>query len=328
MNNHFLPSELFSIAPMIDYTDTYFRQFARLFTKYAALYTPMIAADAIYHNKLSLLEYEPIEHPLFLQLGGCDEKKLAYACKIANNLGYDGINLNAGCPSDRVQNGSFGAILMKDRVHLASLFDAMAQSSDVPVSVKTRIGVDNEDSYEFTYELINALYQQGCRHIILHARKAWLNGLSPKENRTIPPLDYQRVYKIKQEFSDLNITINGGIVSLENIKEQLQKVDGVMLGRAIIDNPYLLAYVDKYVFDKDSAIVSYDEIIEKIIKLCERLEKQNIPVNKVLRHALGLFYGQKNSKIYRRYLSENMNKLGAKATIIEEAYKLMQSTHV
>ena len=221
-------ADRFAIAPMIDVTNSAFRRFARILTKRSMLYTEMIAAEALVHGKLNLIAYDKVELPCVLQLGGSDPKKLAQAAKIGEDQGYSAINLNAGCPSDKVQSGSFGAILMKTPEVIAKAVAAMQEAVKIPVTVKTRIGVDEQDSFEDTLKIVKTIYDSGCRHIILHARKAWLNGLSPKENRTVPPLDYERVYAMRELFPDLYMTINGGILTIAECLAQLQKVDAVM----------------------------------------------------------------------------------------------------
>ena len=262
----FTEADRFSVAPMIDVTNRTFRRMARLLTKRAMLYTEMIAAQAITHGKEHLIEQDPNnENPCTLQLGGSDPKVLAQACKIALKFGYNAINLNAGCPSDKVQSGSFGAILMKTPEVITDCLKAMQDAVSIPVTVKTRIGVDDLDSTEYTRKIVESVYKTGSRHIILHARKAWLNGLSPKENRTVPPLDYQRVYDLKQHFPDLSITINGGILNIDDCKEHLNYVDGVMLGRAIIDNPYLLASVDSMIYNDGSAVLSREQVFDSVV---------------------------------------------------------------
>lgn len=325
-NSNKINADRYSIAPMVDVTDSTFRQIARLFTKRAMLYTEMIAADAIVHEKYHLLAYDATELPVTLQLGGNDEKKLAYACKKAQQLGYSAINLNAGCPSDKVACGQFGAILMHDPKKIASLYQAMQESVDIPVSVKTRIGVDDKDSFDFTYELVNTIYNSGCRHIVLHARKAWLNGLSPKENRTIPPLDYERVYTLKNMFKDLNITINGGILTIDEIKTHLTQVDGVMQGRAIIDNIYILASIDKEIFLDKSEIKSREQLLYEAYELYQNKFKGKVAIHHFARHLFSLFAMQKNSKIFRRYLSNHMHELGADGSVLLDAYKAMINT--
>ncbi len=315
----------FSIAPMIDYTDSTFRRMARVMSKEAMLYTEMIAADAIFHGRDNLLKFNKEEEGnVVLQLGGSDYKKLAFASKKGYEFGYCEINLNAGCPSDKVQSGNFGACLMKTPQVIADCYKAMQDSVPIPVSVKTRIGVDLEDSFDFTYKLIETIYKAGCRHIILHARKAWLTGLSPKENRQIPPLDYNRVYEIKKLFKDLYITINGGILTIDDCKEHLQHVDGVMLGRAIIDTPYILASVDNQIFDKETPILSRDEVMALMIDKARDCLNENIALHHFARHLLGMYNSCKNARQYRRYLSENMNALGADENVIVDAMKKLQ----
>lgn len=347
----FLESERFSVAPMVDVTDTVFRQMARLMTKKAMLYTEMIAAEAVIHGRTQLLDFAGEEPPVCLQLGGSDPHKLQLAAKCGAQRGYSALNLNAGCPSDKVQSGNFGAILMKTPDLLADCYQAMVEgvyeaNKSIPVSVKTRIGVDELDSREFTFELMGKLYEAGCRHIVVHARKAWLHGLSPKENRTVPPLDYERVYDIKKAFPDLYITINGGVTTIEQCHKHLQHVDGVMLGRAVIDNPFLLTKVDTAIFEsqravekagpvaqaddaaKATAMVTADELIEMLMALGSKLEQQGQAVHFLYRHLLGLFTGQKGARLYRRYLSEHMNKKGASASVLGEAYEAMLKARV
>lgn len=324
-NSRFLASERFSVAPMVDVTNSIFRQMARVLSKRCMLYTEMIAAEALVHDKLYLISHQDEEMPCCLQLGGSDPSKLAIATKKGVEAGYTSINLNAGCPSDKVQNGNFGAILMRTPEVIADCFKAMQDAAqDVPVSVKTRIGVDELDSEEFTFKLMDTIYQAGCRHIVIHARKAWLNGLSPKENRTIPPLDYERVYKIKEAYPELYVTINGGITSMEQCVSQLEKVDGVMLGRAIIDNPYLLASVDHDLFNENEEIASREQVLERMLKLAVRLDSEGKPLHLLYRHLLGLFTGCKNARLFRRYLSERMTSKNATPQMLEQAYEAMQ----
>lgn len=323
----FLPSERFSVAPMVDVTDSIFRRMARILCSQAMLYTEMIAAEALVHEKYHLINFQDEELPCCLQLGGSDPSKLAFATKAGVSRGYSAINLNAGCPSDKVQSGNFGAILMKTPKLIGQCYQAMQEAAgDIPVSVKTRIGVDELDSEDFTFELMGAIYEAGCRHIIIHARKAWLNGLSPKENRTIPPLDYERVYKIKESFSDLKVTINGGITTIEQCQEQLTKVDGVMLGRAIIDDPFLLSKVDRQIFNvspEHSLELSREQIVEDMVRLGEQVQKEGRAIHFLYRHLLGLFNGCPNSRLFRRYMSENMNQKDASPRVLLHAYEAM-----
>lgn len=334
-NTYFLDSERFSVAPMVDVTDSIFRRMARLFSKRCMLYTEMIAAEALVHEKYHLIDFVDLELPCTLQLGGSEPHKLAFATKAGVKRGYSAINLNAGCPSDKVQSGNFGAVLMKTPQVIADCYQAMQEAVDqecknlginpIPVSVKTRIGVDELDSQEYTFKLMDTIYQAGCRHIIIHARKAWLNGLSPKENRTVPPLDYERVYAVKNRYLDLKVTINGGILTIDSALEQLTKVDGVMLGRAIIDNPYLLSQVDSQIFkDPQAKEQTREEVLAKLVDLTNELKAEGKPVHLLLRHVLGLFNGCPNSRLFRRYLSEYMTQKDTDGRVLELAYKTMQ----
>ena len=330
---YFLPSERFAVAPMVDVTDTVFRQMARIMSRRCMLYTEMIAAEALMHDRPHLLDLDlEVESPVCLQLGGSEPEKLAKATTLGIERGYNAINLNAGCPSDKVQSGCFGAVLMKTPRLIGECFAAMQEAADkctasgkpaVPVSVKTRIGVDELDSHDFTFELMSAIYEAGCRHLIIHARKAWLKGLSPKENRTVPPLNYGIVYEVKKHFPDLFVTINGGILTFDDCREHLKHVDGVMLGRAIIDNPYMLAAVDQELFGEERAVPSRDELIAPMMELAAKLQAQGTAVHFVYRHLLGLFGGIAGSRLYRRYLSENMTKKGAGPEVLQQAYEAM-----
>lgn len=315
---------LFSVAPMVDVTNSTFRRMARILSKKALLYTEMIAADALCHEKYHLIDFKDEELPLVLQLGGNDEAKLAKASQIGEKRGYSAINLNAGCPSDKVQSGAFGAVLMHDPKKLQSLVKAMIESVSIPVSVKTRIGVDEKDSFDFTVELVSSIYEAGCREITLHARKAWLNGLSPKENRTIPPLDYERVYAIKSMFPDLHVTINGGITSIEECKAQLQKVDGVMLGRAIIDNPYLLAFVDREIYGEDVEVKTRDELLSEFVELAKVMQQEGTALHHIFRHLLGLYQGIRGAKRFRRHLSDYMTSPTVQPALLFEAREAME----
>ena len=242
-----MQAQRFSIAPMLDWTDRHCRYFHRLMTRQTLLYTEMVTTGAIIHGKGDYLGYSEQEHPLALQLGGSNPADLARCARLAEERGYDEINLNVGCPSDRVQNGRFGACLMGEPALVADCVKAMRDVVNIPVTVKTRIGIDEQDSYEFLQAFIEQVRDAGCETFIVHARKAWLSGLSPKENREIPPLDYPRVYQVKQDYPELTIALNGGVNSLEQTLEHLQQVDGVMMGREAYQNPYILAEVDNRV---------------------------------------------------------------------------------
>lgn len=306
MTVFFTDADRFSAAPMVDVTTSAFRRAARLYTRRSMLYTEMIASEALTHGKLRLIGFHPEEQPLTLQLGGCDPLSLAKAARIGELHGFRAVNLNAGCPSDKVQSGSFGAVMMKDPAHLADCVKAMQDVVSVPVSVKTRIGVDELDSEEFTLRLIGAIYDTGCRHVIVHARKCWLKGLSPKQNRSVPPLDYERVYRLKQHFPDLYITINGGIVTMDQCKEHLKHVDGVMLGRALIDNPYIMASVDQDLFGDSAPVKTRAQILEEARQLCGIFEEEGLRFRHLGQHFLNLFAGVAGSRHFRRYLSEHL----------------------
>jgi tRNA-dihydrouridine synthase A len=321
--NFFLPSDRFSAAPMVDVTTSAFRRAARLFTKKATLYTEMVAAQAIVHGAMRLLEFSPEEMPLVLQLGGSDPAVLARAAREGEKAGFAAVNLNAGCPSDKVQSGDFGAVMMKDPGHLADCVKAMQDAVSVPVTVKTRIGVDALDSEDFTRTLIGAIYGTGCRHVIIHARKAWLNGLSPKENRTVPPLDYDRVYRLKEAFPDLAITINGGITTIDQCLDQLGRVDGVMLGRALIDNPYLMAQVDSRIFGDGAPVKSREEILEAAMELASKFKAEGRPFRHLGQHFLNLFASCPGSRRYRRYLSAHLGDEDG-AAVLGQAYAQMK----
>jgi len=321
----FTKADTFSVAPMIDVTNRTFRRFARLMSKRAMLYTEMIAAQALTHGKEYLIDHDAEnENPCTLQLGGSDPKVLAKACKIGEKFGYSAINLNAGCPSDKVQSGSFGAILMKTPEVISDCLKAMQDAVSIPVTVKTRIGVDDLDSFEYTRKIVDAVYSTGSRHIILHARKAWLNGLSPKENRTVPPLDYDRVYALYEYFPDLSITINGGILTIEDCLEQLKKVQGVMLGRAIMDNPYLLALVDSRIYGENTPILTKDEVFFKVVEFAKDFVAKGNRIHYLGNHVINLFNGEKGARRFRNYLSCHMHELGANESVLVKAYEMMK----
>ncbi len=310
---------------MVDVTDGVFRRMARLFTRRAMLYTEMIAAEALCHEKYRLIEHTEGELPCVLQLGGNDPQKLARAAKTGEKFGYSAVNLNAGCPSDKVQSGNFGAVLMKTPALIADCLKAMQDAVSIPVTVKTRIGVDELDSEEFTFSLIKTISDCGCGHIIVHARKCWLNGLSPKENRSVPPLDYARVKKAKALYPDVAFSINGGIVSIGQCREMLSEFDGVMLGRAVIDNPYILASVDSEIFSCPGGVLSRGEILSRLQDLAAELSKEGIAFRHLARHAINLFNGCPGSKHFRRFLSEHMGESGAGPATFETAYKMMKA---
>jgi len=294
----------FSVAPMMDWTDRHCRYFHRLMSKHAQLYTEMITSKAIlYGDKKRLLDYHEDEHPLALQLGGSDPSEMAQCAKIAQDWGYDEININAGCPSDRVQSGSFGACLMNTPKVVAQCVDAMKQVSDLPITLKSRIGVDDMESYKELVNFVTTVNDAGCDIFIIHARKAWLKGLSPKDNRTVPPLNYDWVYQIKQDFPKLTVGINGGINHLEDATSHLEKVDSVMLGRSAYHQPYLLCEVDKQIYKQSTTRISREQVLLDFIEYMKSQHKQGVPIRSMTRHILGLYHGQKNAKKFRRLLS-------------------------
>ena len=325
MNSRKIINRTFSIAPMLDWTDRHYRYFARLMSKYALLYTEMITTGAILYGKGNYLAYNQEEHPLALQLGGSNPVDLAKCAHIASDRGYDEINLNVGCPSDRVQNGRFGACLMAEPELVAECVDAMKQVVDIPVTVKTRIGVDEQESYEFLTQFIDTVRAKGCEAFIIHARKAWLSGLSPKENREIPPLDYPRVYQIKKDYPELHISINGGIKSIEDMKTHLQHLDGVMVGREAYNNPFILSQVDAELCGQESASLTRHQVAEMMLPYIEQHLKQGGRLNHVTRHIIGLFQGMAGSRGWRRYLSENAHKKDAGVEVVTTALSFIES---
>ena len=291
---------------MMDCTDRHDRFFLRLISKNVMLYSEMVATKSALHgDRKKILGFREEEKPLALQIGGSDKSDLAEVSKIAEDLGYDEINLNLGCPSKKVQKNSFGACLMKEPDLVAECINAMTKSCKIPVTAKTRIGFDNIEEFEYLNNFVNKINTAGCKTIILHARKAILKGLTPKQNLSIPKLNYEMVYKIKKENPDLEIIINGGITKIDEIKSHLLKCDGVMIGRAIYQNPYFLTDIEKEIFNSED-ILTREEIAKKILEYLEEEVKQGTKVNHVMRHTVGLYHGQPGSKDWKRYLSDNM----------------------
>lgn len=305
---------------MMEWTDRHCRYFLRLITRRARLYTEMVTAAAILHgNREKLLAFSPEEHPLALQLGGSDPEHLAEAARIAEDFGYDEVNLNIGCPSDRVQSGRFGACLMTEPDLVGDCVAAMQSAVSVPVTVKCRIGVDDQDTEQALDRFIATVSGAGCTTFIIHARKAWLDGLSPKENRDVPPLDYGRVYRVKEKFPDLEIIINGGIESLDDVATHLQKVDGVMLGRAAYHNPYLLAEADRRFFDDPNPVPARDEIVEAFLPYVEAHSRQGTRLHHMTRHIFGLFQGRPGARAWRRHLTVEGVKADAGPKVLRDA---------
>ncbi|NAZ48004.1 tRNA dihydrouridine(20/20a) synthase DusA [Vibrio toranzoniae] len=309
-----------SVAPMLDWTDRHCRYFHRLLSQQTLLYTEMVTTGAILHGKGDFLEYNEQEHPLALQLGGSNPVDLAACAKLAGDRGYDEVNLNVGCPSDRVQNGRFGACLMAEPDLVADCVSAMKEVTDIPITVKTRIGIDDQDSYEFLTKFVSTVSEKGgCEQFTIHARKAWLSGLSPKENREIPPLDYDRAYQIKKDFSGLVIAVNGGITTLEQTKEHLQHLDGVMIGREAYHSPFILAEVDQQIFGLDTPIKKRSQVVEEMYPYIERELSNGASLGHISRHMLGLFQSMPGARQWRRYISENAHKKGAGIEVMQTA---------
>ena len=295
-----------SVAPMMDWTDRHERFFLRQISRRVRLYTEMITTGAILHgDRARLLAFNPDEHPVALQLGGADPAALAECARIGADFGYDEINLNIGCPSDRVQSGAFGACLMAKPDVVARAVEAMAASVDVPVTVKHRIAIDEQEEWPSLSRFVQTVAGAGCRHFIVHARKAWLRGLSAKENREVPPLRYELVHRLKQEFPALAVAINGGITTLDAAAAQLDHVDGVMIGREAYQNPYVLAEVDQRFFGEPTAVPTRHEIVERLVPYVEQAVAHGVPPKSITRHILGLFNGQPGARAWRRFLSEN-----------------------
>ncbi len=309
-----------SVAPMLDRTDRHFRRFTRLLTREALLYSEMVTSGAILHgDRERHLAFSPEEKPVALQLAGDDPEALAESARIGAGYGYDEINLNVGCPSDRVQRGRFGACLMFRPDQVARLVAAMRNAVEIPVTVKHRIGVDDLDRYEDMADFVAKVAEAGCDRFIVHARKAWLKGLSARENRTVPPLRYEDVYRLKEEFPDLAIEINGGIRSLDDAEEPLRKVDGVMIGRAAYDDPYMLAEADRKLFGSVSPPPSREEVARRMVPYIEQCLAEGRPLVRVTRHMLGLFAGVRGARAWRRVLTVGSCREGAGPELVLEA---------
>jgi tRNA-dihydrouridine synthase A len=319
----------FRVAPMMDWTDRHCRFFHRLLSARALLYTEMVAAEAILHgNRERLIGFSPEERPVALQLGGSDPARLAEAAAIGADRGYDEIDLNVGCPSDRVQEGRFGACLMAEPHLVADCVAAMRARvpAHVPVTVKCRIGIDAQDTEADLERFVSTVAAAGCRTFIVHARKAWLEGLSPKQNRDVPPLDYGRVYRLKVAHPELEIVLNGGVASLDEAEAHLAKVDGVALGRAAYQNPYLLAEVDRRLYGATGAPPTRRAVLEALIPYAERHLAAGGRLNNVVRHILGLYHGRPGARAFRRHLSELGPRDGAGVGVLEEALRPVEGT--
>jgi tRNA-dihydrouridine synthase A len=318
-------NRLLSVAPMMDWTDRHCRYFHRLLAPSALLYTEMVTTGAIIHAGADrFLTFSPEERPVALQLGGSEPKDLATCARMAQERGFDEINLNVGCPSDRVQRGRFGACLMLEPELVRDCMAAMIDAVDIPVTIKTRLGVDDHYSYQYMSDFVGRVAESGCSVFVMHARKAILAGLSPKQNRDVPPLHYDWVYRLKQESPELQITINGGIDSLESVNSHLEHVDGVMLGRAAYHTPWLLAECQRQLFDK-KAIESREDIIEPMSAYLENQVRGGTAVKHISRHMLGLFQGLPGAKAWRRYLSENAYRDDNNTDLLNQALAAMKT---
>jgi tRNA-dihydrouridine synthase A len=311
---------MISVAPMMEWTDRHCRYFLRQISRHALLYTEMVTTGAILHgDRARLLAYDPAEHPLAIQLGGSDPAALAECARIAESLGFDEVNLNVGCPSDRVQSGRFGACLMAEPDLVARCVEAMRTAVSIPVTVKSRIGIDDQEEWPALSGFVRTVSEAGCTRFIVHARKAWLTGLSPKENRDIPPLRYDLVYRLKEERPDLDIIINGGVASLEETDRHLDRVDGVMLGRAAYQNAYLLAEVDRRYGDGNLIPPTRHEIVQAMESYVAAELAAGTPLAAMTRHMLSLFQGIPGARAWRRHLSENAHRPGAGLNVLRDA---------
>ncbi len=310
----------FSVAPMMDWTDRHCRYFHRLLGPSALLYTEMVTANAVIHgDRKRLLDFDPAEHPVALQLGGSEPEALAESARIGAEAGYDEINLNVGCPSDRVQRGRFGACLMTEPELVAECIGAMSGQVPVPVTVKTRIGVDEHDSTRFLLDFVAALAGAGVGRVIIHARKAWLSGLSPKENREVPPLVYDRVYRVKSEFPDLQVHLNGGVESAGQAGELMAEgLDGVMVGRAAYKRPWMLTDMER-ALGSGTPPDSRRQVVAIMADYAAGCMERGIPLKRVARHMLGLFQGQPGARAWRQHLSQNMHRPGVGPELLLEA---------
>ena len=316
--------KIFAVAPMMDWTDRHCRVLHRLITRHALLYTEMVTAEAVIRgDRDRLLGFDEMQHPVALQLGGCEPTRLAEAAKIGAAFGYDEINLNVGCPSDRVQSGRFGACLMREPMLVADCMRAMREAVSIPVTVKCRLGVDDQEPEQSLGAMIAACADAGADTIVVHARKAWLEGLSPKENRDVPPLDYDLVYRMKRENPALTIVLNGGIATLDEAEQHLAHVDGAMLGRAAYHSPAILADVDRRFFGaKETADI--DEAVEHYLAYIERMLGAGVPLNAMTKHMLGLFNGRPGARLFRRHLSEHATRAGAGISVLRDALQHLQ----
>lgn len=315
-----------AVAPMMDWTDRHCRYFMRLLTPSAFLYTEMVTAAAIHHGDADrFLRFNDLEHPLALQLGGSDPEWMASATRKAAEYNYDEININVGCPSDKVQSGQFGACLMARPDTVAKCYRAMKAETDIPITIKTRIGIDDLDSYEFLEAFVRRLVEEGCLKFIVHARIAILDGLSPKDNRTIPPLNYDRVFRLKRDFPELEIVINGGLADTRQVDDVLRHVDGAMIGRQAYHQPYFLAELEHH-FNPTRKLPERRAIVEAMLPYVDAVVAGGEPLGRVTRHLLGLYAGQPGARAWRRYISEHAHQKGAGREVLVDALAALPPT--
>jgi tRNA-dihydrouridine synthase A len=318
-NNRFV----LSVAPMMDWTDRHCRYFFRLMSPTAFLYTEMVTSTAVVRGDTTrLLAFDPFEHPLALQLGGSEPREMAEAAEIAAQFGYDEININVGCPSDRVQSGQFGACLMAEPERVRDCLVAMREAVDIPITIKSRIGIDDYDDYQFLQNFVTTVASGGCTMFVIHARRAILQGLSPKQNRQIPPLCYERVYRIKQDYPNLRIVINGGIRHVEDIGKHLKYVDGVMIGREAYRNPWILSEIEDHHLS-GRLIQSRTEVVEAYLPYVKKQLADGVRLHSMTRHILGLFAGQPGARAWRRHLSQYASAASADISVIRDALELV-----
>ena len=314
-----------SVAPMMDWTDRHCRWFHRRLSARALLYTEMVTANAVIHGDRDyLIGFNTTEHPVALQIGGSEADKLALASKIGEDFGYDEININIGCPSDRVQSGRFGACLMAEPDLVAECFSAMAEAVTIPVTVKCRLGIDDQNLDETLPEFIEKVSAAGCTHFIIHARKAWLKGLSPKENRDVPPLDYALVHRIKAQYPTLEIVLNGGLKNLEEARAASSGLNGVMFGRAAYQDPWILTNVDDVFYGRDVSSITREEVVQDVILYAESTQETDRSTKAIIRHIMGLYMGQAGARLWRRTLSESLAAQMRPSDIIRNGFDALQ----
>lgn len=314
----------FCVAPMLDCTDRHERFLARLISRHAVLYTEMITTGAMIHgDRPKFLDFDESEHPVALQLGGSEVAAMTQCAELVQEWGYDEVNINVGCPSDRVQSGSFGACLMQTPELVAENVKAMTSAVDIPVTVKCRIGVDEQEPRESLWRLVDLCAEAGCETFLVHARKAWLKGLSPKQNRDVPPLDYPLVYELKRAFPELEIVINGGVTTIEECQEHLKHVDGVMMGREAYSNPYIMASVDGLLYGDERKPLSRDEVLQAYTQYISDNIREGVRLNHMSKHVVGLYHGEPSSRLFRRHISQNAHLPGADESVLIDAHSSM-----